>query len=144
MIARLLTAFLIGMWTLTTSSQANTFPGRPECPWSNLNNNWKDFMSGRYGGLYPAFSIRFDKARSSIGNITANRCYTVTYIRGVWQVSGYYLTKKENIVGGAVFNPDEYKMNIWGIPFTFNEAGEVFHPELGHVGSLKCLIGRDC
>ncbi|MDX1195294.1 hypothetical protein GOL96_29770 [Sinorhizobium medicae] len=121
---------------------AYVYPGRPNCPWYNLDHTWAKYLARGYGDKEPFFSVRFKR---HIGDIEAGQCYTVTsYGKGRWSAFGKIRnqneSKNEHRTGG---NPAKSQFNLWGAKFRFNEGGEVYlKKEL--VGHMYCHIGNEC
>lgn len=137
------------LWTaLSSVSGAYLYKGRPECPDYNEGNTWAKYINGNYTSSgYAYFSIRFDRTNRNIGDIRRRDCYTLYYQKSGhrWTMSGHAVS-----IGGSTVNtrpgpsPLAYKMNVWGITMTFDEALAVRHPTLGRVGTLVCDIGSSC
>jgi hypothetical protein len=132
---------------LIGDAHAYVFRGRPECPTHHPGNGWKDYIAGKYSarpGASP-FSVKFDRINRNIGPLTAGRCYSVAYVGDAWHVLGWDdVQKKVELLQRTGGDPQDYKMNLWGRIFTFNEAGELFDDQFGLVGTLKCELGNEC
>jgi hypothetical protein len=106
---------------------------------------WVDYLTGKYGDRVRGFSIKFDHAKTAVGGLRPNACYTVNYQDGMWRTVGREDTGSDRgppAYGGS--DPGQYLMNIRGRIMRFNEYGQVFDQEFGLVGTLKCGIGPDC
>jgi hypothetical protein len=130
-----------------TAAYAYVYPGRPTCPWANLNHTWAKYLNREYPDTHePYFSIRFTR---HIGDIEGSRCYTIIYLgKETWSGTGKirnvkpHTSKSEERQGG---DPTKYEINVWGARFTYNEAGEVFYvPDGLLAGHMYCHIGSEC
>jgi hypothetical protein len=134
---------------------ATTYPAElphPQCPWKNPENSWRDYVSGnvpksrtRKGIRANYFMVKFDKMSklpdSKLKGLRKNSCYTVYYSKGIWHTAGYNKHKKESMSARSKnADPLENQLSLWGVVLTYNEGGEVFHPELGHIGTLQCIL----
>jgi hypothetical protein len=131
---------------LASDSWAYLFRGLPACPWYSPSHTWTEYLAGKYGiKPSPRFSIKFDHLSHNIGNIQAGRCYTVGFENDRWYVAGPVAGQNRSNAdnyGGA--NPQDGKMNIWGVIMTFDNEGHVFGDQDGLIGTMKCTIGPDC
>ncbi|MCY4003817.1 MAG: hypothetical protein OXF33_08955 [Rhodospirillales bacterium] len=140
-------------------ANAATAP-HPECPWVNPENSWVDFITGRVparGRANYVFSIRFDEMHDitdsrkytgeddPLGRIWAGSCYTVGLDKDGWFAAGVNETNSESPFFRTSVDaapPDDYLIAIGERVFQFNEAGEVFDADYGHVGNLRCVLAR--
>lgn len=152
--------FMVFLWADDASSAAAP---NPECPWVKPGNTWVDFILGRVpysGKKLPSyvFSVRFENMGSikdskrftgendPLGIIWAGSCYTVFFNKDRWAASGYNEKKGENAIIDSkkgLANPEEYLISIGDRVYEFNEAGEIFDLEHGHVGNFRCVLDRN-
>jgi hypothetical protein len=50
------------------------------------------------------------------------------------------VTEKDNLPG----DPTQDEINVFGVPFLFNDAGELFNRKGDRVGKLVCYLSNDC
>ena len=152
--------FVMLLWADNALSAAAP---NPECPWVKPSNTWVEFIMRRVpysGDKRPSyvFSVRFENMGSikdskrftgendPLGIIWAGSCYTVFYNKGRWSASGYNEKKGESDIidskKGAA-NPEDYLITIGDRIYEFNEAGELFDLEHGHVGNFRCVLDRN-
>jgi hypothetical protein len=127
---------------LCTPATSRIFPGSPNCPWNEPSHNWKDYLLGKYGDTISPFTVRFDHLKVRLGNITPNGQAGVHRTRdGHWVAAmrGYGGNGVGTYTGG---DPNKLEINVGGQILTFNKGGEVYHPTLGLVGTLVCLMGK--
>jgi hypothetical protein len=137
---------LFGSIVIASAARAYVLQGRPNCP-DNFagqpRHTWQDYMLGKYGDGTRAFSIRFDHAKSPVGTLQPNACYTVVHEPGMWSTTGKG-DPAPVLTPEAGADPARETMNIRGRIMRFNENGQVFDNEFGYVGTLSCHIGPDC
>ena len=146
--------------TVVGSTAFSAAAPHPECPWVNPRNTWKDYITGRVpsgGKKIFYFSVRFEEMgsirdskrytgmRDPLGKLWAGACYTVSFSKNRWWVSGYNEARRESELMEATSNgahPEDYFISLGGRVFQYNEAGEVFDTEYGHVGNFRCVLDR--
>lgn len=136
----------------------------PQCPWVNPANSWVDYISGRVDRdpsqevSYFYFQVRFDQmshiadsrrftgASDPMGTLWKGSCYTVYFQNGAWHVAGYNEQAGETrLFQYSNADPTDYEISLWGRVFEYNEAGELFDPDYGLVGSFHCILwNRAC
>lgn len=144
-----LTALLV--WG--SPSEAFKLPGSHNCPTATADSGkqWTTYLSGGYGDKEPPFSIRFSE---QIGGIKP-RCYSIYFHpeSSTWAFNGeggVYYGRDGAPSKYEVGSASQYTMNIGGVHFIFNYAGEVMDPNQikdGHmrkVGQMVCIIGSEC
>ncbi|TGP86397.1 hypothetical protein EN866_24170 [Mesorhizobium sp. M2D.F.Ca.ET.223.01.1.1] len=139
---------VLALWC--SQASAYTIPGHSECPWASPGHTWQEYFTGVYGPSKTHghtdifFSIRFTR---DIGDIQGGECYLVFYKQNEnWlasgKINGHNNTKDEDRHGG---DPANFKINIWGAMFTYNEAGEVYYDGDGQMaGNMYCNFGSEC
>ena len=120
-------------------------PGDPACPGIDGSHNWKDYFLHKYNGpstIYLRFSARLDamagKSSATFGTLWPGICLHGYYQGGHWVTWGHKSNGESNKGDYAVGDPNKYEMNLWGHPFRFNEAGELYDMSVGLAGHLGC------
>ena len=79
-----------------------------------------------------------DNNWSPMGTIKAGNTYTCTYGGAAFTCSGYNQGARRDgswTYGGV--NPTSKEISLWGRKFTFDDAGEIYDYQYGHVGYLS-------
>lgn len=147
------------------------FPGQNYCPTTPpavaTHMTWRNYISLRWlpkdksgnitGPIKSAtFDVQFDHGKRfedqkwvansrPFPDVYLGACYTVSYEgNGKWLAAGWNKQKKgaeESYSSGRL--PSQYKMNIWGHPFTFDDSGAVYYNK-ERIGSLVCNLSNNC
>ena len=133
----------------------------PACPWLNPRNSWVDFIMGQVPladkKISKYFSVRFEGMKGiadskhytgendPLGKIWKGECYTVYFSKDRWVAVGYNEIKRESEImksSSLDAHPEDYLISIGGTVFEYNEAGEIFDADYGHVGNFRCVLDR--
>jgi hypothetical protein len=119
-------------------------PVNANCPWSNPENSWQEYLSNKYGRA--VFSLRFDHIDKSIFGVPPGVCYSMTReLNGHWTSFGFSENRKgdpfatdERVAG----DPQKFELNFAGRMMHFDESGAVYDREFGRIGTLTCFLGQ--
>lgn len=139
------------------------------CPGNNGGKtSWHDYISGRFpwqpGRRTGIFGVQFRYAkivgdRSALGTIDPAACYSVFYNlkpngsdpKGFGSSRAYSYDRmgrpeyKDNrIMHGLPGDPEQNEINVDGVTFQYNEAGEVYDTKGQKVGQLVCYMSNEC
>ncbi|EUB96591.1 hypothetical protein PMI07_001490 [Rhizobium sp. CF080] len=171
MLRRAVVGAAIAFAALAGSSSAAYAPfhnvGHPNCPTNDGKTKWIDFISGKVpdvpGRRAAFFGVQFRFAknltdRSGMGALDPAACYSVMFNKNRPKFANGYESyrnwsydrmnrpeyKQDNHRAALPGDPTQYELNVEGIMFLYNEAGEIFDTSSQKVGQLVCYTSNEC
>lgn len=128
----------------------------PKCPRNDPRVSWRKYMSGMIsdvpGKRSAMVGVQFRTAKrfkdpDAIGRLPTNVCYAVAYNRKNNRYGakpGFMSWRDSDERGGLPGDPQAYELNVHGVIFLYNEAGELIDRRGRIVGLMMCYLSDEC